>query len=136
MGSVVDDLGGPLGVRAMSAAIERSVRFDAVANDLAVAMIAAWREPLNCALEAVERVRLSGGYALKRHRVVIAAHFALCHQTLPVGASSFKGRARITNGRLIAGFVRGIGAEYHSTGVNPAESHDRFHEAQIGRAHV
>jgi alkanesulfonate monooxygenase SsuD/methylene tetrahydromethanopterin reductase-like flavin-dependent oxidoreductase (luciferase family) len=35
----------------------------------------------------------------------------------------------ISNGRLIAGFVRGIGAEYHSTGVNPAESHDRFHEA-------
>ena len=27
----------------------------------------------------------------------------------------------ITGGRLIAGFVRGIGAEYHSTGVNPAE---------------
>jgi alkanesulfonate monooxygenase SsuD/methylene tetrahydromethanopterin reductase-like flavin-dependent oxidoreductase (luciferase family) len=35
----------------------------------------------------------------------------------------------ISGGRLIAGFVRGIGAEYHSTGVNPAESHDRFHEA-------
>jgi alkanesulfonate monooxygenase SsuD/methylene tetrahydromethanopterin reductase-like flavin-dependent oxidoreductase (luciferase family) len=35
----------------------------------------------------------------------------------------------ISNGRLIAGFVRGIGAEYHSTGVNPAESHGRFHEA-------
>jgi alkanesulfonate monooxygenase SsuD/methylene tetrahydromethanopterin reductase-like flavin-dependent oxidoreductase (luciferase family) len=35
----------------------------------------------------------------------------------------------ITAGRLIAGFVRGIGAEYHSWGANPAESHDRFHEA-------
>jgi alkanesulfonate monooxygenase SsuD/methylene tetrahydromethanopterin reductase-like flavin-dependent oxidoreductase (luciferase family) len=35
----------------------------------------------------------------------------------------------ITGGRLIAGFVRGIGAEYHSSGTNPAESHDRFHEA-------
>ena len=35
----------------------------------------------------------------------------------------------ITGGRLIAGFVRGIGAEYHSTGVNPAKSHERFHEA-------
>ena len=35
----------------------------------------------------------------------------------------------ITGGRLIAGFVRGIGAEYHSFGANPAESHDRFHEA-------
>jgi alkanesulfonate monooxygenase SsuD/methylene tetrahydromethanopterin reductase-like flavin-dependent oxidoreductase (luciferase family) len=35
----------------------------------------------------------------------------------------------ITGGRLITGFVRGIGAEYHATGVNPIWSHDRFHEA-------
>ena len=35
----------------------------------------------------------------------------------------------ITGGRLVAGFVRGIGVEYHSTGSNPAKSHERFHEA-------
>lgn len=35
----------------------------------------------------------------------------------------------LTRGRFIAGFVRGIGAEYHAMGVNPAESHQRFHEA-------
>lgn len=35
----------------------------------------------------------------------------------------------ITGGRFIAGFVRGIGAEYHTWGVNPAFSHERFHEA-------
>jgi alkanesulfonate monooxygenase SsuD/methylene tetrahydromethanopterin reductase-like flavin-dependent oxidoreductase (luciferase family) len=35
----------------------------------------------------------------------------------------------MSRGRIIAGMVRGIGAEYHSTGVNPAHSHDRFHEA-------
>lgn len=35
----------------------------------------------------------------------------------------------LSKGRLITGFVRGIGAEYHSTGVNPAFSHERFHEA-------
>jgi alkanesulfonate monooxygenase SsuD/methylene tetrahydromethanopterin reductase-like flavin-dependent oxidoreductase (luciferase family) len=35
----------------------------------------------------------------------------------------------ITEGRFIAGFVRGIGAEYHAWSANPAESHDRFHEA-------
>ncbi len=35
----------------------------------------------------------------------------------------------LSKGRVIAGFVRGIGAEYHSTGVNPAFSHERFHEA-------
>jgi len=35
----------------------------------------------------------------------------------------------ITRGRLISGFVRGIGAEYHVWGVNPAFSHERFREA-------
>jgi len=35
----------------------------------------------------------------------------------------------ISGGRLITGFVRGIGAEYHTFGVNPTISHDRFHEA-------
>jgi len=35
----------------------------------------------------------------------------------------------ISGGRLISGFVRGIGAEYHAFGTTPARSHDRFHEA-------
>ena len=35
----------------------------------------------------------------------------------------------LTRGRLIAGFVRGIGAEYHATGINPANSQERFAEA-------
>ena len=35
----------------------------------------------------------------------------------------------ITEGRFIAGFVRGIGAEYHAWSANPADSHERFHEA-------
>ena len=35
----------------------------------------------------------------------------------------------LTRGRLICGFVRGIGAEYHASPVNPTQSHERFHEA-------
>jgi len=35
----------------------------------------------------------------------------------------------LTRGRVIAGFVRGIGAEYHSAGINPAYSQERFAEA-------
>jgi alkanesulfonate monooxygenase SsuD/methylene tetrahydromethanopterin reductase-like flavin-dependent oxidoreductase (luciferase family) len=35
----------------------------------------------------------------------------------------------ITRGRLIAGFVRGIGAEYHASSIDPTESRDRFNEA-------
>jgi alkanesulfonate monooxygenase SsuD/methylene tetrahydromethanopterin reductase-like flavin-dependent oxidoreductase (luciferase family) len=36
----------------------------------------------------------------------------------------------IMGGRLICGFVRGIGVEYLVWGVNPTYSHERFHEAQ------
>ena len=35
----------------------------------------------------------------------------------------------LSRGRIIAGFVRGIGTEYHATGLNPAHSHERFQEA-------
>ena len=35
----------------------------------------------------------------------------------------------ITGGRLISGFVRGVGAEYFSFGANPAISHERLQEA-------
>ena len=35
----------------------------------------------------------------------------------------------LSKGRIIAGFVRGIGSEYHSSGINPYFSHERFHEA-------
>ena len=46
-----------------------------------------------------------------------------------VVAEEFAMLDNITGGRLVAGFVRGIGAEYYSSGVNPAESHERFQEA-------
>ncbi len=35
----------------------------------------------------------------------------------------------VTGGRIISGFVRGIGAEYYSMGVNPTHSLARFREA-------
>ena len=35
----------------------------------------------------------------------------------------------MSRGRIIAGFVRGIGTEYHATGINPAFSHERYQEA-------
>lgn len=35
----------------------------------------------------------------------------------------------ITGGRIISGFVRGIGAEYHSFAMNPTHSRERFWEA-------
>ena len=44
-------------------------------------------------------------------------------------AEEFAMLDNMSRGRIIAGFVRGIGAEYHSSAANPAFSHDRFHEA-------
>lgn len=35
----------------------------------------------------------------------------------------------MSNGRIYCGLVRGIGAEYHNTGVNPVHSEERFREA-------
>jgi alkanesulfonate monooxygenase SsuD/methylene tetrahydromethanopterin reductase-like flavin-dependent oxidoreductase (luciferase family) len=35
----------------------------------------------------------------------------------------------ISGGRIISGFVRGIGAEYHTFGMDPSASRERFYEA-------
>ncbi len=65
----------------------------------------------------------------KRAKVaVLGRALPLLNYPLSV-AEEFAMLDNISEGRLIAGFVRGIGAEYHTTGVNPAESHGRFHEA-------
>jgi alkanesulfonate monooxygenase SsuD/methylene tetrahydromethanopterin reductase-like flavin-dependent oxidoreductase (luciferase family) len=44
-------------------------------------------------------------------------------------AEEFAMLDNLSEGRLIAGFVRGIGTEYHATGLNPAFSHERYQEA-------
>ena len=44
-------------------------------------------------------------------------------------AEEFAMLDHLSNGRLIAGFVRGIGTEYFSNSVNPTFSHERFQEA-------
>jgi alkanesulfonate monooxygenase SsuD/methylene tetrahydromethanopterin reductase-like flavin-dependent oxidoreductase (luciferase family) len=44
-------------------------------------------------------------------------------------AEEFAMLDNLSRGRIITGFVRGIGNEYHSTGINPFFSHERFQEA-------
>ena len=44
-------------------------------------------------------------------------------------AEEFAMLDNLLEGRLITGFVRGIGCEYHASGANPGFSHERFHEA-------
>jgi alkanesulfonate monooxygenase SsuD/methylene tetrahydromethanopterin reductase-like flavin-dependent oxidoreductase (luciferase family) len=44
-------------------------------------------------------------------------------------AEEFAMLDNLSRGRIITGFVRGIGTEYHATGINPAFSQERFQEA-------
>jgi alkanesulfonate monooxygenase SsuD/methylene tetrahydromethanopterin reductase-like flavin-dependent oxidoreductase (luciferase family) len=44
-------------------------------------------------------------------------------------AEEFAMLDNLSRGRIITGFVRGIGTEYHATGLNPALSHERYQEA-------
>jgi alkanesulfonate monooxygenase SsuD/methylene tetrahydromethanopterin reductase-like flavin-dependent oxidoreductase (luciferase family) len=44
-------------------------------------------------------------------------------------AEEFAMLDNLSKGRIITGFVRGIGNEYHATGINPYWSHERFQEA-------
>ncbi|MBX5466976.1 MAG: LLM class flavin-dependent oxidoreductase [Firmicutes bacterium] len=68
-------------------------------------------------------------------RVTQRAKIAVLGNALPLRGNPLRVAEEIamldvlSHGRIISGFVRGIGAEYHSFGVNPAFSHDRFHEA-------
>jgi alkanesulfonate monooxygenase SsuD/methylene tetrahydromethanopterin reductase-like flavin-dependent oxidoreductase (luciferase family) len=64
----------------------------------------------------------------KNKIAVLGRALPLLNNPLTV-AEEFAMLDNITGGRLVAGFVRGIGAEYHAWGANPAQSHDRFHEA-------
>ncbi len=68
-------------------------------------------------------------------RSVKSAQIAILGRALPLlqnplaVAEEFALLDNLTRGRFIAGFVRGIGAEYHSMGINPVDSHTRFNEA-------
>jgi alkanesulfonate monooxygenase SsuD/methylene tetrahydromethanopterin reductase-like flavin-dependent oxidoreductase (luciferase family) len=44
-------------------------------------------------------------------------------------AEEFAMLDNLSRGRIITGFVRGIGTEYHATGLNPGFSHERYQEA-------
>ena len=44
-------------------------------------------------------------------------------------AEEFAMLDQMSGGRIITGFVRGIGSEYYAAGVNPTFSHERYYEA-------
>jgi alkanesulfonate monooxygenase SsuD/methylene tetrahydromethanopterin reductase-like flavin-dependent oxidoreductase (luciferase family) len=59
---------------------------------------------------------------------ILGRALPLLHNPLAV-AEEYAILDNLTRGRFIAGFVRGIGAEYHSMGINPTLSQARFDEA-------
>ena len=65
-------------------------------------------------------------------RSVKRAKIAILGRALPllnnplVIAEEYAMLDNLTRGRFIAGFVRGIGAEYHAMGINPAQSQERY----------
>ena len=65
----------------------------------------------------------------KRAKVAILGR-ALPLVNSPIAiAEEFSMLDNLSKGRIIAGFVRGIGTEYHATGLNPSFSLERFQEA-------
>ena len=44
-------------------------------------------------------------------------------------AEEFAMLDHLSGGRIITGFVRGIGTEYFASGTNPTHSHGRYYEA-------
>ena len=56
-----------------------SVRFDAVADDTAIAVRANRRQRVNCALEAIKGVALSAHDDFKRLVIIVLADFACRH---------------------------------------------------------
>ena len=68
--------------RAVDAAEDLSVRFDAVTDDAAVAVRANRRQRVNCALETVEGVTLTAHDDFERLVIFVFANFARRHTQL------------------------------------------------------
>jgi hypothetical protein len=85
---VIDYLFYPMLARAMGTAVEGSLGLHAVANDLALAVLAHWSEFVNRALEAVKRMSVAGSDHLERQVVVVAADFTSSHRSPPVSGST------------------------------------------------
>jgi hypothetical protein len=68
-------------------------------------------------IQRTKKVKIAFGRALPlvNNPINIAEEFAMLDN--------------LSKGRIITGFVRGIGNEYHATGINPFFSHERYQEA-------
>lgn len=96
--------------------------FDAIAvnehHQTAYGMMPAPNIIASALIQRTERVKiaiLGRALPLVNNPITIAEEFAMLDN--------------LSRGRIITGFVRGIGTEYHAMGLNPAFSHERYQEA-------
>jgi hypothetical protein len=82
----ITEQSGSFVFRAVSAAEDRAFRFNAVAHDAASAVFTRRCQALNCALEAVEGVRLAIHYDDERFIVFVSAGFTFGHNMSMAGA--------------------------------------------------
>src|SRR3954467_7142659 len=68
---------------AVVAAVHLAAGFNAVTDDVAIAVVAFGRQRVDRALETVERVTFTLGDDLERFLVIVAADFAACHGSSP-----------------------------------------------------
>ena len=76
----------------MRTAEEPAAAFDAVADDLALTVLADRGELVDCAFEAVEDVPLTGRDHFEAQLIVISADFALCHARETTKRTQIAGR--------------------------------------------
>jgi hypothetical protein len=74
-------------VRAVGTAIKYAIRFHAVPDNLAIAMIALWRESVDRALKAIKEMGFTIPDDFDGFVVIISANFALNHNKLLVAAT-------------------------------------------------
>ncbi len=70
-------------VGAMSAAIDAAAGFNAMADDLAAAMMAGGSQGMDCTFKAVKNVCLAPDHYLERFIVVVPTNFTFRHFSLP-----------------------------------------------------
>jgi hypothetical protein len=88
MSDVIDGRCYPVLSGAMGAAVKGAFGFYPMANDLAPTVLAYRRQLVNRALEAVERMGVTGGDHLEREIVVVAADFTSSHWNPPHSGST------------------------------------------------
>ena len=74
-------------VRAVGTTIKYAIRFDAMPDYLAIAMVALWRQGMNGALKAIKEMRFTVPDDFDGFVVIISANFALNHNKLLVAAT-------------------------------------------------